>query len=83
MRCAKRSREPQRARRQSDVCPDLLEFLLKFGHGFEDHVADNRQVARADFIECVLRSVPIAQLMVAIQIDDVHGGNSPLYERAW
>src|SRR5580698_1658586 len=49
----------------------LFEFLLQLAHGFQNHVAYDGHVARANFVQRVLRRVPVARRNVVVQVDDV------------
>ena len=43
--------------------------------GGEDYVADDADAPGADFVERVLARMPVAELYVIIQVDDVHGSH--------
>ena len=47
----------------------------------EDDVADYGQAARADFVEGVLRRVPVAQHLIVSEVNEVHGGDAPFEKR--
>ena len=56
-------------------------FLLQFANGFEDHITDDGEAARAHFVERVLRGVPVAEARVSVEVDDVDGGHAAREKR--
>src|SRR5690348_5542190 len=51
--------------------------LLKFCDGFENDVPYDSEAARADFVQCVLRGVPITGTHISTVVDDVGRRNIP------
>ena len=58
-----------------------MEFLLQLGDGFQDYVTDDGEAARADFVERVLRRVPIACGDVIVEVDDIDSGHAAREKR--
>ncbi len=53
----------------------LVASFLKLAHTLEDNVTDDGEAPRADFIERVLRSVPVG-LKIGI-VNQIYCGNTP------
>ncbi len=56
-----------------------MEFPFQRRQCFDENVADNRETARIDFVQCVLRRVPIS--WSDVKIDDVTPRNTASDER--
>src|SRR5271154_3848728 len=64
--------EPDPSCAQCEAPLTLVKFLLQLSHGFQYHIPDNRHIERTDFIESVLRGMPVALRRVVVQINDIN-----------
>src|SRR5260370_31050250 len=53
---------------------------LELLHGFQEYMANNGEAFRADFVEGILRRVPIGNFIFPAA-DNVRGGQAPLQKR--
>src|SRR6266567_6412902 len=56
-------------------CASLLH--LKLFHGLQEYMANDGQALGADFVQRVLRCVPVIDVpsRTVVQVDDIHGGH--------
>src|SRR5258708_31680636 len=75
IRWYKRERKCGSRNKKNFVCASLL--LLKLFHGLQKNVANDGQALGADFVQRVLRCVPVIDVptRAVVQVDDIHGGH--------
>src|SRR6266581_4725742 len=75
IRRCKKERKCGSRNKKNFVCASLLR--LKLFHGLQEYMANDGQALGADFVQRVLRCVPVIDVAIwtIIQINDIHGGH--------